>query len=175
NPGSANNAPVRRKLVNIFLADPTSIITLATSKSGSHALDAFWDGTQGLMMLKERICSILAGSMTELRDDWVGRVVLRNWMVELFVRRKVDWIAKVKEGEGGKTVAVAAKEEEGEATDTKKPFPAKTGKGPAKKAGDGKSAIQLAREKFAAGKSKGEMKVVRGKGTGANAGMIKSR
>ncbi|KFY42298.1 hypothetical protein V495_04601 [Pseudogymnoascus sp. VKM F-4514 (FW-929)] len=175
NPGSANNAPFRRKLVNIFLADPTSIITLATSKSGSHALDAFWDGTQGLMMLKERICSILAGSMTELRDDWVGRVVLRNWMVELFVRRKVDWIAKVKEGEGGKTVAVAAKEEEGEATDTKKPFPAKTGKGPAKKAGDGKSAIQLAREKFAAGKSKGEMKVVRGKGTGANAGMIKSR
>ncbi|KFY52397.1 hypothetical protein V496_08503 [Pseudogymnoascus sp. VKM F-4515 (FW-2607)] len=176
NPGSANNAPFRRKLVNIFLADPTSIITLATSKSGSHALDAFWDGTQGLMMLKERICSILADSMADLREDWVGRVVLRNWMVELFVRRKVEWIAKVKEGEGGKTVAVAAKEEEGEATEVKKPFPAKTGKGPAKgKGGDGKSAIQLAREKFAAGKAKGETKFVRGKGTGANAGMIKSR
>ncbi|OBT75738.1 hypothetical protein VF21_05893 [Pseudogymnoascus sp. 05NY08] len=172
NPGSANNAPFRRKLVNIFLADPTSIITLATSKSGSHALDAFWDGTQGLMMLKERICSILAASMAELRDDWVGRVVLRNWMVELFVRRKVDWIAKVKEGEGGKTVAVAPKEDEGDTAEVKKPFPSKTAKG---KGGDGKSAIQLAREKFAAGKSKGEMKVVRGKGTGANAGMIKSR
>ncbi|OBT81428.1 hypothetical protein VE02_10115 [Pseudogymnoascus sp. 03VT05] len=172
NPGSANNAPFRRKLVNIFLADPTSIITLATSKSGSHALDAFWDGTQGLMMLKERICNILAASMAELRDDWVGRVVLRNWMVELFVRRKVDWITKVKEGEGGKTVAVAPKEDEGDAAEVKKPFPSKTAKG---KGGDGKSAIQLAREKFAAGKSKGEMKVVRGKGTGANAGMIKSR
>ncbi|KFY94467.1 hypothetical protein V500_03208 [Pseudogymnoascus sp. VKM F-4518 (FW-2643)] len=176
NPGSANNAPFRRKLVNIFLADPASIVTLATSKSGSHALDAFWDGTQGLMMLKERICSILADSMAELREDWVGRVVLRNWMVELFVRRKVEWIAKVKEGEGGKTVAVAAKEDEGDATEAKKPFPAKTGKGPVKgKGGDGKSAIQLAREKFAAGKTKGETKFVRGKGTGANAGMIKSR
>ncbi|ELR02918.1 RNA binding [Pseudogymnoascus destructans] len=174
NPGSANNAPFRRKLVNIFLADPKSIVTLATSKSGSHALDAFWDGTQGLMMLKERICSILADSMTQLREDWVGRVVLRNWMVELFVRRKVEWIAKVKEGEGGKTVTVAQKEDEGDAAEVKKPFPAK--KGPVKgKGGDGKSAIQLAREKFAAGKTKGEMKVVRGKGTGANAGMIKSR
>ncbi|KFY35970.1 hypothetical protein V494_05435 [Pseudogymnoascus sp. VKM F-4513 (FW-928)] len=174
NPGSANNAPFRRKLVNIFLADPTSIITLATSKSGSHALDAFWDGTQGLMMLKERICSILAESIAELREDWVGRVVLRNWMVELFVRRKVEWIGKVKEGEGGKTVAVAPKEGEDEATETKKTFPAKSGKGPGK-GGDGKSAIQLAREKFAAGKTKGHMKVVRGKGTGANAGMVKSR
>lgn len=173
NPGSANNAPFRRKLVNIFLADPASIITLATSKSGSHALDAFWDGTQGLMMLKERICSILADSMVELREDWVGRVVLRNWMVELFVRRKVEWIAKVKEGEGGKAVAVTPKEDEVDSTEPKKSFPAK--KGPVKGKDNGKSAIQLAREKFAAGKTKGEMKVVRGKGTGANAGMIKSR
>ncbi|KFY24508.1 hypothetical protein V491_02133 [Pseudogymnoascus sp. VKM F-3775] len=124
-------------------------------------------------MLKERICSILADSMAELREDWVGRVVLRNWMVELFVRRKVEWIAKVKEGEGGKAVAVAPKEDEVDSAEPKKSFPAK--KGPVKGKDNGKSAIQLAREKFAAGKTKGEMKVVRGKGTGANAGMIKSR
>jgi nucleolar protein 9 len=181
NPGSTNNAPFRRKLVNAFLADPSSITTLATSKSGSHVLDALWDGTQGLMMLKERICSILADSMPQLRDDWVGRVVLRNWMVELFARRKVDWIAKVREGEGGKApVIVGAHNDEADKAKIEHKGPqgkgyAGKGAGKGGKDASGKTAIQLAREKFAAGKAKGEMKVVRGKGTGANAGAVKTR
>lgn len=175
-PGSTNNAPFRRKLINKFLADPNSIVTLATNKSGSHVLDSFWDGTQGLMMLKERICSILAENMTYLRDDWVGRVVLRNWMVEQFQRRKVDWILKVKEGEGGQApiiVGAHGVEEEAQAAVVKpgaKTLPKKDfkGKGPNKKDNGGKTAIQLARERHAANKIKGDMKHVRGKGTSAN-------
>ncbi len=182
NPGSTNNAPFRRKLANKFLADPSSIVTLATSKSGSHALDSFWDGTQGLMMLKERICSILAENMGYLRDDWVGRVVLRNWMVEQFQRRKVDWIAKVKEGEGGKAPEIVGAHGEAEAAAAAAQPVVKIGqpgkfqaKGPAKKDNSGKTAIQLAREKHAANKTRGDMKHVRGKGTSANTVPVASR
>ena len=181
NPGSTNNAPFRRKLVNKFLADPNSIVTLATNKSGSHVLDSFWDGTQGLMMLKERICSILAENMTYLRDDWVGRVVLRNWMVEQFQRRKVEWIQKVKEGEGGQAPTIVGAHGVEEALEAAKPgakgLPKKDfkGNGPQKKDNSGKTAIQLAREKFAATKIKGDMKHIRGKGTSANTVPVKER
>lgn len=180
NPGSTNNVPFRRKLVNKFLAEPLSIVTLATDKAGSHALDSFWDGTQGLMMLKERICSILAENIGTLRDDWVGRVVLRNWMVEQFMRRKVEWIAKVKEGEGGKAEIVGAHGVEEaakrEAQAPKKGVPAKFQvKGPVKKDNGGKTAIQLARERHAAKKVKGATKEIRGKGTNANTVPVGSR
>jgi nucleolar protein 9 len=161
------NLPFRRKLTNIFLADPNSIVELATSKAGSHVLDAFWDGTTGAMMLKERICSILAEQINVLREDWVGRVVLRNWMVELFMRKKVDWIARVKEGEGGTGAAVGKVQKE----EVKVEKAAGKGKPGAKKDNnEGKSAIQLAREKFAAqkaGKIEPTVKV-KNRATGAN-------
>jgi len=161
----------RRKLINKFLPSPESnntadtdtqtqnpIISLALSKPGSHVLDALFSGTSGLMNLKERICSILLSHETLLRDDFVSRVVLRNWMVELFGRRRGEWVRRVRASEedaaasaasvkgisGEKSMAVVGVDEkkaaggrgQGRTVKRKKPV-------------SGKTAIQLAREKFA--------------------------
>jgi nucleolar protein 9 len=110
-----SNLSFRRKLTNKFLQSPSQsgsipepidhspqnpILTLALDKAGSHVLDALYTGTTNLMMLKERICSILLSHEAQLREDFVGRVVLRNWMVELFGRRRSEWIRRVKASEG---------------------------------------------------------------------------
>jgi nucleolar protein 9 len=168
---TTDNLAFRRKLVNIFLTpnsgsepESTPIMTLATSKAGSHTLDALFSGTVGIMQLKERITTELVSNEPLLRDDFIGRVVWRNWMCDLFKRRRGDWITKVKAGEGGS--AVGMRLHGNSLSETAKP-----GKEAVKekekeqlKPNGGKTAIQLAREKFAAsGRAK------KGKATGANA------
>jgi len=166
-----SNLSFRRKLINKFLPSTSAadndiavhtdsnntILTLALSKSGSHVLDALYIGATGLMNLKERICSILLSYESQLREDFVGRVVLRNWMVELFGRRKGEWIRRVRASEdatasdtvivkgnsGNMTGMVASVHEKGNGGH---------GQGRVVKGGKpagGKTAIQLAREKFA--------------------------
>lgn len=174
---TSDNLAFRRKLVNIFLApnsrpvsesEPESspVMMLATSKAGSHTLDALFSGTTGLMQLKERIATELVSNEALLRDDFIGRVVWRNWMCDLFKRKRGDWISKVKAGEGGS--AVSNRQHGNTASEQvnigKEAAKAKeNGKGSSKLNG-GKTAIQLAREKFAAN---GRAKNV--KATGANA------
>ncbi|KAI9745990.1 MAG: Nucleolar protein 9 [Claussenomyces sp. TS43310] len=168
------NLTFRRKLVNAFLAKPDSILTLALSKPGSHTLDALFAGTTGLMSLKERIATTLLQNEGALRDDYSGRVVWRNWMCDLFKRRRGEWVGKVKAGEGGAGVVVkgagvetvATRQHRG--TELDKPN-LRAASGKYEKDTKGKTAIQLAREKFAANKITG-LKVGRNfKATGANA------
>jgi nucleolar protein 9 len=163
------NLPFRKKLVSLYLSDASVIPLLATSKAGSHLLDSMWDGTSGAMMLKERIASLLADHISELKEDFVGRVVLRNWMVELFIRRNTEWISQVREGEAGALVKPVIQGAAGVAAEAANAAPSGganvnggknkfAGKGGVKgKAAnpDGKTALQLAREKFAAKKAGG--------------------
>lgn len=106
---TSTNLLFRRKLINLILAyqppetntehNKNPILILATSKSGSHVLDALYSGTASLMMLKERICSTLLEHETILRNDFVGRVVWRNWMVDLFKRNRPEWVKRVRASE----------------------------------------------------------------------------
>jgi nucleolar protein 9 len=189
-----SNLSFRRKLINTLLtpappispssSEPapnsassnqtqTPILTLATSKPGSHVLDALWTGTTGLMMLKERICSVLQEHEAQLRNDFVGRVVLRNWMVELFGRRKGEWVKRVRAGEESGSVAVVrdggGRGQAGgvlKRDRNERVAGARQGSAQGGKAGTGKTAIELAREKFAMGKAKKEIKL-NGKNAGA--------
>lgn len=177
------NLTFRRKLTNTFNAQRDSILTLALSKPGSHTLDALFVGTTGLMSLKERIAALLLEHESALRDDYTGRVVWRNWMCDLFKRRRVDWIGKVKAGEGGASVTA-----HGAGLGNAATAPAISQSGPAKtrpadkaginrnnKASTGKTAIQLAREKFAANKVSGSKLGRKFKPTGANANAVTSK
>ncbi|KAL3426358.1 Nucleolar protein 9 [Phlyctema vagabunda] len=167
---TATNLTFRRKLINLILsASPSPILQLASTPTGSHTLDALFIGTSSLLSLKERIALDLLSREAALRDSFTGRIVWRNWMLDLFKRKRGEWIAKVKAGEGGGSssassslsAVVAAKgageSNEGGGKDKKKD-----------KAASGKSAIELAREKFAKSKNKKKL-ISESKGTGSNA------
>ncbi|RDW67853.1 hypothetical protein BP6252_09249 [Coleophoma cylindrospora] len=165
------NTTFRRKLVNNLLATSIedTVLRLATTSTGSHTLDALFQGTAGLQSLKEKIAFQLLAHEAELRDSFSGRIVWRNWMMDLFKRKRGEWVSKVKNGEGGSSASAgfisktAAMHEE-----TAAPKEKDTKGGKAAAGGKKKTAIELAREKFAKTKLK-KQAVKEGKATGANA------
>lgn len=182
-----NAVSFRRKLINTLVFPPTTshaknehrqspIITLSLSPIGSHVLDSLLASSAAttpnsnnapLFSLTERIAMVLSSHESELRESWTGRIVWRNWSLDLFKRRRGDWVRKVKEA------GIAASAEAFKAAAASNPVPVdgdepregaadnkargkkgrrgnggKSGKG-GNPADEGKSAIQLAREKFA--------------------------
>lgn len=69
---------------------------LALDSSGSHVVDALWEGTKDIFFVKERMAQELAQNELELRDSFVGRAVWRNWSMDLYKRRRGEWAAKAK-------------------------------------------------------------------------------
>ncbi|PVH73735.1 ARM repeat-containing protein [Cadophora sp. DSE1049] len=222
-PTPSNTISFRRKLINALLfpsgssdkEDTPPTLTLALSPTGSHVLDALLSSTASptspttpstpLFSLTERIASILLSHEPQLRDSWTGRIVLRNWSLDLYKRRRSDWVKKIKESSLEKLRALPithpetqiqsqthAIDDEGaddgdeEVAKPKVSAPGmgkknrkdrKMAKSAAKEAAKGpqKSAIQLAREKFAkakaekAGNGGGSGKGGKDYRTGANA------
>lgn len=143
---SANSTTnYRRSVVQKFYGQ---IAELATHPSGSHVVDCFWTATQGLTFIQERIAEELLAAESTIRDSFLGRAVWRNWKMDIYKRRKVDWILLAKGGDGGEGARAV------------KPNSQVTG--------DGKSGIELAREKFAAAKARKSKKERTGAATGAN-------
>ncbi|KAI9844897.1 MAG: Nucleolar protein 9 [Sclerophora amabilis] len=95
-----SSAQYRRKIIALLYGH---LGRLAISPSGSHVLDALWQATQNLSHCRERVAEELLASEPELRDSYSGRIVWRNWMMDLYKRRKPEWIAKGKELEGTKS------------------------------------------------------------------------
>ena len=92
-PSSIYVSAFRRKIIQQFLG---SIPDLATDPVASHTLDAMWTATDDIPHLRERIAEELLQAETSLRDSHPGRAVWRNWMMDLYKRRKTEWIAKTK-------------------------------------------------------------------------------
>jgi nucleolar protein 9 len=189
-----NDIPFRRKLINALLFSGSSLdllptISLSLSSTGSHVLDALLTSTTApspnstsapLFSITERIANELSTHEHDLRNSWSGRIVWRNWDMDLFNRKRGDWVNKAKaagaEASKKLTPAVPVANADNEDDDEvgkaqKKNKKQNKGKGAKDAKADpnaGKSAIQLAREKFAAAKiAKSAMK--NNKGTGANA------
>lgn len=144
--GSLNaDTQFRRKLVQKFYGQ---IGELATHAIGSHVVDCFWTATQGLAFIQEHIAEELLADEALLRESFVGRAVWRNWKMDLYKRRKLDWIneAKAGGGAGGEIVVTPDSRNRGEE----------------------RSGIELARERFAAAKAKKSKSARGGTGTGAN-------
>lgn len=195
----------RRKLINSFLftSDPNTqpLLQLALSSTGSHVLDSLLTSTTSptpnstaapLFSLTERIATTLCTYESELRDSWTGRIVWRNWSLDMFKRKRGDWVKKVKEigttaaAEASASRVLPAEVEEQDIDESGAPKKKKKNKkdkrGKKEEAASNeppKSAIQRAREKFAAGKKAGGNKTF-GKGdskfqTGANAVSVESK
>lgn len=210
------NVLFRRKLINNLLFSSTSLednqlpptITLALSPTGSHVLDALLFSTATpptltspstpLFSLTDRIAALLLSHEHQLRDSYPGRIVLRNWSLDLFKRRRGDWVKKVKESAlqrlkslpASQPTPASSDQQEDVAQEDKEPTVSAPGEGKKnrkikrtqkwqekkkamKNAPDvapRKSAIQLAREKFAMAKAeRGGRPTGRGFRTGANA------
>lgn len=95
----------RKKFLNIFMG---KIADLACNAYGSHIVDKLWNFTVLLPMYKDRIGSELVASSQKVKESNYGKLVWRNWSMELFIRKKFDWKTLVKkqqqeyygEGEG---------------------------------------------------------------------------
>ncbi|KAF7876321.1 hypothetical protein EAF04_001416 [Stromatinia cepivora] len=202
-PNTPSNLLFRRKLINSIISPPVAatsttqppIITLSLSSAGTHILDSLLHTTTtptstssaSLFSLCERIAMSLMPYEALLRESWTGRIVWRNWSMDLFKRRRADWVKRVKSGDtqgksnisntvvlktqDGNANAMVGKEILGDGIGK----PHGRGKGGDKEFGGErqKSAIELAREKFAAHRLaslKGKIMPPKGvKATGANA------
>ncbi|PSN62519.1 putative rRNA processing protein Nop9 [Corynespora cassiicola Philippines] len=81
----------RRKVIQQFYGH---VGELALDPSGSHVIDAVWQGTHGLAFIRERIAEELAENEASLRESFVGRAVWRNWQMDLYKRRRAEWVKK---------------------------------------------------------------------------------
>ncbi|MCJ1410100.1 Nucleolar protein 9 [Ptychographa xylographoides] len=90
---SGQTKQFRRKMIQQFFG---YIAELAFNPIASHVVDTFWAATEDLLYLRERIAEELQQAEAALRDSFSGRAVWRNWMMDLYTRKRVDWISKAK-------------------------------------------------------------------------------
>jgi len=135
----SRNASVifRRKVIQQFYG---KVGELALDPAASRVIDAVWDGTHGLAFIRERIAEELAENEGSLRESFVGRAVWRNWRMDLYKRRRTDWVKQSRYTAGN---------------DGFQSFP-ENGDGAAhvpSRAGKHRTALELARQKHAAAKA----------------------
>ncbi|PGH11321.1 hypothetical protein AJ79_04937 [Helicocarpus griseus UAMH5409] len=83
----------RRQIISRFSG---KMAELALHSSGSHVADALWQATKDLFFVKQRYAEELAANEPALRDSFVGRAVWRNWSMDLYKRRRGNWVAIAK-------------------------------------------------------------------------------
>lgn len=83
----------RRKLVQRFYGN---IGDMALDKSASHVVDHIWQGTHGLAFIRERIAEELAENEALLRESASGRAVWKNWKMDIYKRKRQEWIRQSK-------------------------------------------------------------------------------
>lgn len=87
---------LRKRILNIFVGH---ISELAVNSYGSHIIDKLWDFTIGQNMYKDRIATELANNSKIVKDSAYGKMVWKNWSMELFNRKKYDWKSLIKQQE----------------------------------------------------------------------------
>ncbi|KAI7117577.1 PLP-dependent transferase, partial [Hortaea werneckii] len=132
----------RRKLVQRFFG---CIGDMSIDKAASHVVDCIWEGTHGLAFIRERIAEELAENEATLRDSSHGRAVWKNWKMDLYKRKRHEWVrqSKIKASNDGFqsfSELEQNKEEGGQ----------RAAGGGGAGGGAGKTPLQLARERHAA-------------------------
>lgn len=90
----------RKNILNKFLGNGSKyLIELACNSTGSHIVDKFWMFTFKLNMYKERIAKAFFDNKDEIKITIYGRMVWKNWNMEMYCRKFNDWKWEVKEEE----------------------------------------------------------------------------
>ena len=127
----------RRKMIQQFYGH---VGELALDPAASRVIDAIWDGTHGLAFIRERIAEELAENESALRESFVGRAVWRNWRMDLYKRKRHDWVKQSRYTAGN---------------DGFQSFPENNGNAQVKQLGKHLTALELARQKHVAAKTVG--------------------
>ncbi|KAL1645854.1 Nucleolar protein 9 [Didymella pomorum] len=130
----------RRKMIQQFYGH---VGELALDPAASRVIDAIWEGTHGLAFIRERIAEELAENENALRESFVGRAVWRNWRMDLYKRKRADWVKQSRYTAGN---------------DGFQSFPESNGHTEHKQPGRHLTALERARQKHAAAKNAGPKK-----------------
>ncbi|KAJ4350619.1 Nucleolar protein 9 [Ascochyta clinopodiicola] len=125
----------RRKMIQQFYGH---VGELALDPAASRVIDAIWDGTHGLAFIRERVAEELAENESALRESFVGRAVWRNWRMDLYKRKRPDWVKQSRYTAGN---------------DGFQSFPESKGQSDQKQPGRHLTALERARQKHAAAKT----------------------
>lgn len=87
---------LRRKLLNIF---ENQILALSVNVYGSYIIDKLWDFTVFLPLYKERFATILSTNSDSIKESIYGKLVCKNWHINLFNIKLRDWKQIVKSQE----------------------------------------------------------------------------
>jgi nucleolar protein 9 len=92
---TSQHSPIisRRKLIAALYGH---IAQLAIHPAGSRVIDALWSGTRGLAFMRERVAEELAEAESGLREAHYGKRVWRNWKMDMYRRRRREWVAYAK-------------------------------------------------------------------------------
>ena len=96
---SEQSPKFRRILIPRFYGH---VANLASDTVASHVIDSFWQATEGLTFIRERIADELAQQEASLRASIPGRAVWRNWKMDVYKTRKKEWLNDAK-GQDGPT------------------------------------------------------------------------
>lgn len=84
------------------------VVDLACNSTGSHIVDKLWQFTFKLNMFKERIAKAMFDNREQLKSTLYGKMVWKNWQMELYARKFNDWKRIVKDEEYAAKDATAA-------------------------------------------------------------------
>lgn len=87
---------LRKRFLNLF---QNQIVKLAVNSYGSHIVDKLWDFTVLLNMYKDRIASELQAESSKVKESNYGKMVWKNWSMEICIRKKYDWKSLIKQQE----------------------------------------------------------------------------
>lgn len=79
---------LRRKVLNHVLG---SVVSLAKDPAGSHVIDASWNATQDIRHYRVKMAQEMAAQADDVRSDFFGKRVWRNWNMDGFVGARFDW------------------------------------------------------------------------------------
>lgn len=109
----------QRMLIQRFSGHVTE---LASDTIASHVVDAFWVATDRITFVRERIAAELFENEPLLRESVPGRAVWRNWKMDVYKTKNLEWLYKAKENVGAaKTGIELARERFAAAAKTNRP------------------------------------------------------
>ncbi|KAL6950638.1 hypothetical protein ACO0OE_001123 [Hanseniaspora uvarum] len=84
----------RRQLLNIF---SKYAVELSCNAFGSHVMDKLWFFSSKIMINKERIAQAMLGEEEKVKNSNYGKMVWKNWSLEQYKRKMMDWKKKCKD------------------------------------------------------------------------------
>ena len=94
---SGQSQKFRRALIARFHG---YVVDLATDTVASHVVDVFWQASEGLTFVRQRIADELAQHETLLRASVPGRAVWRNWRMDVHKTRRKEWLNSARGQDG---------------------------------------------------------------------------